>query len=95
MPLTPHLGAEVDGLDLAEELGATRESALRAAWADWSVLVFRDQNLTPEQQMEAPSGTFLMSNAASISARRSWPSASRKARTRPTSLTSPVNIYSP
>lgn len=44
-PLTPHIGAEVDGIDLSEPLDADVERSLRDAWADWSVLVFRDQQL--------------------------------------------------
>jgi taurine dioxygenase len=44
-PLTPHLGAEVSGLDLAQRLDDDQLAALRRAWADWSVLVFRDQHL--------------------------------------------------
>ncbi len=46
--LTPHLGAEVQGVDLAQPLSPTLLQDLRAAWADWSVLVFRDQTLDRE-----------------------------------------------
>lgn len=44
-PLTPHLGAEVHGLDLSRQLSAAQLDDLRQAFVDWSVLVFRDQNL--------------------------------------------------
>lgn len=44
-PLTPHIGAEVTGLDLAEPLDDAVLGRLRRAWLDWSVLVFRDQEL--------------------------------------------------
>ncbi len=47
--LTPHLGAEVDGLDLAQTLDPAALKELKAAWHDWMVLVFRDQRLTREQ----------------------------------------------
>lgn len=47
-PLTPHIGAEVSGLDLAAPLDDASIAALRQAWADWSVLVFRDQHLDRE-----------------------------------------------
>jgi len=47
-PLTPHIGAELRGLDLAEPLDDAVVAALRRAWADWSVLVFRDQHLDRE-----------------------------------------------
>lgn len=43
--LTPHLAAEVDGLDLSSPLSAAEQADLQRAWADWSVLVFRDQQL--------------------------------------------------
>ncbi|MFN3254325.1 MAG: TauD/TfdA dioxygenase family protein [Ilumatobacter sp.] len=43
--LTPHLGAEVEGLDLARPLTAEQLSDVRQAFADWSVLVFRNQHL--------------------------------------------------
>lgn len=48
-PLTPHIGAEVQGLDLREPLEGARAAGLRRAFLDWSVLVFRDQKLSPEQ----------------------------------------------
>jgi taurine dioxygenase len=44
-PLTPHIGAEVVDVDLAEvddELAAV----IHEAWMDWKVLFFRDQRLT-------------------------------------------------
>ena len=47
-PLTPHLGAEVDHLDLSRPLDDDQLTDLRAAFADWSVLVFRDQDLDRE-----------------------------------------------
>lgn len=46
--LTPHLGAEVDGLDLSQPLDEQELRDLHAAFADWSVLVFRDQHLDRE-----------------------------------------------
>ena len=47
-PLTPHLGAEIDHLDLSEPLADDQVADLRQAFADWSVLVFRDQELDRE-----------------------------------------------
>lgn len=43
--LTPHLGAQIEGLDLSQPLTVAETADLRRAWADWSVLVFRDQQL--------------------------------------------------
>lgn len=47
-PLTPHLGAEIDDLDLSQPLNEAQLADIRAAFADWSVLVFRDQHLDRE-----------------------------------------------
>jgi taurine dioxygenase len=47
--LTPHIGAEVRGLDLSQPLSDVQEKELRRAWLDWMVLVFPDQSLTPGQ----------------------------------------------
>ena len=46
--LTPHLGAEVTGLDLSQPLDEDQRRDLHQAFADWSVLVFRDQHLDRE-----------------------------------------------
>jgi len=46
--LTPHLGAEVEGLDLAQPLDERALCDLQQAFADWGVLVFRDQHLDRE-----------------------------------------------
>jgi len=43
--LTPHLGAEVIGLDLSQPLGEKALDDVRRAFSDWSVLVFREQHL--------------------------------------------------
>lgn len=52
-PLSPHLGAEVQGIDFAEPLDEAQVRDLNNAWADWSVLVFRDQVLDREQHKRA------------------------------------------
>jgi taurine dioxygenase len=46
-PVSPHIGAEIRGLDLAN-LSQAALADVRQAWADWSVLVFRDQRLDRE-----------------------------------------------
>ena len=48
-PLSPVIGAEVSGVDLAQPLGASLLAELQAAWAKHLVLFFRDQHLTFEQ----------------------------------------------
>src|SRR5947207_12292855 len=50
-PLLPHLGARVEGVDLARGLDDATFRAIAAAFEDRSVLVFHDQHLTDEQQM--------------------------------------------
>ncbi len=50
-PLTPFIGAEVSGLDLSEPIPAATLKALRATWLERKVLFFRDQKLTPDQQV--------------------------------------------
>jgi taurine dioxygenase len=47
--LTPHIGAEIRGVDLSQPLGNDEFSAIYQAWLDWKVLVFRDQHLDREQ----------------------------------------------
>jgi taurine dioxygenase len=50
--LSPILGAEVLGANLAEPMADTRFSELRQAWLDANgVLVIRDQDLTPDQHI--------------------------------------------
>ena len=48
-PLTPHIGAEVRGIDLSAGLSSEQEEEMRRALRDWMVLVFPDQDLTREQ----------------------------------------------
>ena len=48
-PLAGGLGAEISGLDLGSELGASTVAELRQALLDHLVIFFRDQHLTPEQ----------------------------------------------
>ncbi len=51
LPVAGALGAEVSGVDLAR-LDQAETAAIREAFRDHLVLFFRDQRLTPEQQMD-------------------------------------------
>ena len=50
-PLTVGFGAEVHGVDLARDPDPQTLSALRGAMADYGVLFFRDQDLSPEAHL--------------------------------------------
>lgn len=49
--ITPALGAEVHGLDLANPIPSETLQALRDTWLERKVLCFRDQALSPAQQL--------------------------------------------
>src|SRR3989338_6208955 len=51
LPMTPTIGAEIEGVDLSRPLAAATVSALRQALLDWKVLFFRDQAITTEQHL--------------------------------------------
>jgi taurine dioxygenase len=50
-PISGALGAEIHGVDLAQPLDAGTLAAIRAAWLEHLVIFFRDQKLTPAQQL--------------------------------------------
>jgi taurine dioxygenase len=50
-PLTPTIGAEVSGVDLGAPLSDDVVATLRQALLDHLVLFFRDQDITPAQQL--------------------------------------------
>ncbi|WP_329437365.1 TauD/TfdA family dioxygenase [Streptomyces sp. NBC_01280] len=43
-PLTPHIGAEVSGVDLSQPIGEDLGAELRQALLEWKVIFFRDQH---------------------------------------------------
>lgn len=51
-PLTPHIGAEVEGVDLSLPIGEELAEEIRQALLEWKVLFFRDQHaFDPESQL--------------------------------------------
>lgn len=46
-PVTPLIGAEIEGIDLGQPLDAETFSVLHRAWMEHQVLFFRDQQLDP------------------------------------------------
>jgi alpha-ketoglutarate-dependent taurine dioxygenase len=52
-PLSSHTGAEIRGVDLARPLDEAVRAQLYRSFVDCSVLVFRDQQLTPDQMLAA------------------------------------------
>ena len=53
--LTPHIGAEVTGIDLRASIDADTRQRLNAAVVEHVALVIRDQDFTPEQYLAAVS----------------------------------------
>ncbi len=50
-PLGPTIGAEIGGVDLSQPLDDVIISAIRDALMEHKVICFRDQDITPEQQL--------------------------------------------
>ncbi len=55
-PLTGHTGAEVRGINLADDIDPAARADLNRAFAHHHVLVIRDQELTPEGFQEGRAG---------------------------------------
>jgi taurine dioxygenase len=51
VPLSPHLGAEIFGVDLSKPLSNAEFDAIHRAFLKHHVIFFRDQTLTPDQQL--------------------------------------------
>lgn len=51
VPLTPHVGAAIVGLDLRDEIDAATAEALKQAFKDHHLLVVRQENLPDEAQV--------------------------------------------
>jgi len=50
-PLSPACGAEISGVDLTKPLQRSAVDAIRHAWGEHLVLVFRDQSLSQDDQL--------------------------------------------
>ena len=50
-PISGALGAEVSGIDLKEELSNSESADIHAAFLEHHVLFFRDQHLSPQQEI--------------------------------------------
>jgi taurine dioxygenase len=50
-PLTPHIGAEISGIDLTAELNESTANAIRSALNQHLVLFFREQDLTDGEHL--------------------------------------------
>jgi taurine dioxygenase len=53
LPLSPHTGAEITGIDLRQPADAATKAALDRAFGDHAVLCIRDQQLTAPQFLQA------------------------------------------
>jgi len=51
-PLSPALGGIISGVDIAAGLSDDQFAEIRQAFIDYSVIFFRDQELTPDQHIE-------------------------------------------
>ena len=50
-PLSPHVGVEIAGVDLAQPIEAETLDEIRQAFGRFGVIFFRDQQLTPDQHV--------------------------------------------
>ena len=50
-PLSPALGAEIGGIDIAAGISDEQFAELRQAFVDYGVIFLRDQDITPEQHI--------------------------------------------
>ena len=50
-PISGALGAEISGVDFSKDVGADVVQEIRQAWLDNLVIFFRDQDITPAQQI--------------------------------------------
>ena len=51
-PISPSMGATIEGIDLSSGISAHQATELRAIWLEYQVIVIRGQTLTPAIQIE-------------------------------------------
>ena len=51
-PLTPHIGAEISGIDLTQTISSEVMAELRQAFAENCVIFFRDQDISIEEHLQ-------------------------------------------
>jgi taurine dioxygenase len=51
-PLTPVIGAEIEGIDLSAGLSDAQFAEVRRALLEWKVIFFRDQDIATEQHLD-------------------------------------------
>ena len=69
------LGAEIRGVDLAQPMPDEVADALRDAWTEHLVLLFRDQEMTEEQHLDA---TRIFGEAAAPAAKAFYDKAGKE-----------------
>ncbi|MGW7426278.1 TauD/TfdA dioxygenase family protein [Streptomyces sp. NPDC054813] len=57
-PLTPHIGAEITGVDLSQPIGADLADELRQALSEWKVIFFREQRAFGPEDHAALAGLW-------------------------------------
>ena len=50
-PISGTVGAEIHGVDLKDNIPEEQFSEIKSAFGEYGVIFFRDQNLTPEQEI--------------------------------------------
>lgn len=51
-PVSPALGAEISGVDIAAGVDDKQLAEIKRAFSDYAVIFFRDQDITPDQHIE-------------------------------------------
>ncbi len=51
-PVSPALGAEIDGVDIAAGIDERQFAEIRRAFVEYGVIFLRDQDITPDQHIE-------------------------------------------